>query len=270
MRARYAALAVFLIALGATHVASAAVDSPTQITLSYEIALDGLRVASVGASATYDGAKFVVEAKTRTRGLLDTLVGFRSTAETTAILDEGSAVPISHDVDNIWRGKSRYVHLRYDKGAIATVDIYPSAADEDRDPVPDEERSDTVDPVTASLRMMLAAREGAGCLDHLQVFDGRRRYDFHCIDEVGGSVKLGDPPWLHNYTFRQIRGRQRHPFWSASKYPKKLTVWFAQPDDRLPPLIVRIASKAGIANLAIRLAGLTIDGQEVATGASGP
>jgi hypothetical protein len=140
-------------------------------------------------------ARYRVVAETRSAGLIDYLIGFRSRAVSEGRQVGGTPHPTRHEVDNTWMGKPRSVRIRYADGAPSphsrrdtpeTVTIAPSPEVDERDPVPLDARVGAVDPLTAALRvtMIAAGPEGDGeslmrstCVGAVPVFDGRRRYD---------------------------------------------------------------------------------------------
>ncbi len=233
--------------------AQCAEPKPIEVELSYTAIVDGLTAASIDASAQVVGDTFTMNANTRTRGLMDLLVGFRSAAGSTAIVEAGKPVPVVHTADNKWRGKNRHVYLHYEKGAIVSADVVPSAAKDDRLPVPADLQKSTVDPVTAALSLMIAAETGRGCADLIPVFDGRRRYEFSCApSEASVEPAEEGTTFRRAYLFRILAGRQKHPFWPQSKTPKALSLWFAQLDPRLPPIIVKIAARSGLIGYSVQ------------------
>ncbi|MFZ1992136.1 MAG: DUF3108 domain-containing protein [Alphaproteobacteria bacterium] len=246
--------------------ANAAEPQPIKVELSYTAIIDGITAATIDANAEVIGDKYVMVATTRTRGVMDMLVGFRSAAGSTAVIESGKPVPLAHDADNKWRGKSRHVHLRYDKGEISSADVAPTAEEDDRDPISSELQESTVDPISAALSLMIAAQSRKGCADLVPVFDGRRRYEFACTsgkDDVAASASDVDV-FRRAYLFTIVAGRQKHPFWPQSKTPKAISLWFARIDPRLPPIVTKIAARAGLIGFSVRLEKLRIDGQETA------
>jgi len=244
--------------------ANAAEPKPVNVELSYTAIVDGITSATIDARAEVIGDRYVMIATTRTRGVMDMLVGFRSAAGSTAVIENGVPVPLSHDAENKWRGKSRHVHLRYDKGEISSEDVAPTAEKDDRDPIPPDLQKSTVDPISAALSLMIAAQSQKGCIDLVPVFDGRRRYEFTCVtgkDDVAASASDADM-FRRAYLFTIVAGRQRHPFWPQSKTPKAVSLWFARIDPRLPPIITKITARAGLIGFSVRLEKLRIDGQE--------
>lgn len=240
--------------------AQAAEPKPIEVELSYTAIIDGVTTATIDANAEVTGDKFVMSANTRTRGVMDMLVGFRSVANSTAVVEDAKPVSITHDAENKWRGKNRHVHLRYEKGEVSSVDVAPTAEQDDRDPISPELEKSTVDPLTAALALMIAAQSPKGCADAVPVFDGRRRYEFTCAPP--SSDAPGSEPMRGAYLFSILAGRQKHPFWPQSKTPKALSLWFAKVDPRLPPLVTKIAARSGLIGFSVRLERLRIDGRD--------
>lgn len=252
--------------------ARSAEPTPIEVELSYTAIVDGLTAATIDAGAEVVGDTFSMRADTRTRGVMDLLVGFRSAAESIAVMKDGQPVPSVHSAVNKWRGADRHVYLSYDQGAIVSSDVVPSPADDGRQPVPDELQKSTVDPLTAALSLMAGAAGETGCVDLIRVFDGRRRYEFSC-QPVAADAKVDTESQIFRraYLFKIIAGRQKHPFWPESKTPRTLSLWFARLDRRLPPIIVKIAARSGLIGYSVRLDKLRIDGQDtIIPGIRGP
>jgi len=244
--------------------AEAAGPKPVEVELSYTVIIDGITAATIDANAEVLGDRYVMNAATRTRGIMDLLVGFRSAAGSTAVIENGRPVPVAHDADNKWRGKNRHVHLRYEKGEISSEDVVPAAQEDDRDPVSPELQKSTVDPISAALSLMIAAQSRQGCADLVSVFDGRRRYEFTCGPSQDDVAAADTDVFRRAYLFTIVAGRQKHPFWPQSKTPKALSIWFARIDPRLPPIVTKITARAGLVGFSVRLEKLRIDGQETA------
>jgi len=246
---------------------ASAESAPIAVELHYTAIIDGVTAATIDASAEISGDRYVMHALTRTRGVMDMLVGFRSNAESTAVIERDKPVSISHDAENKWRGKDRHVRLRYDKGEITSADVVPSPEQDDRQPVAPELQKSTVDPLTAVLSLMFSANLPGGCAREVPVFDGRRRYEFACSpdEEVAASSSAPNQSVVHRaYLFSIIAGRQKHPFWPQSKTPRTLSVWFGRIDSRLPPIVTKIAARSGLIGYSVRLDKLTIDGKTLA------
>jgi hypothetical protein len=219
-------------------------------------------------------ARYRVVAETRSAGLIDYLIGFRSRAVSEGRQVGGTPHPTRHEVDNTWMGKPRSVRIRYADGAPSphsrrdtpeTVTIAPSPEVDERDPVPLDARVGAVDPLTAALRvtMIAAGPEGDGeslmrstCVGAVPVFDGRRRYDIRLRDGAPDTV---EGPYYHGAALRcrtsldRIVGFSRNPFLPRSTDPEDGELWFAALDPALPPVPVRFKTDVGLGNALVHL-----------------
>jgi hypothetical protein len=252
------------MALAAAQPASAA-DAPNHVVLTYEITMAGLAAGSERIEADLSAGAYEVHASTRTRGLIDTLVHFRSEALSRGTIKAGAPRPLAHNATNRWRGKDRRVSLNYSVSAIE-ADVAPDAQKDDRDPVPPAAWVATTDPITAAFRLMLGASGPAPCTARIAVFDGRRRYDLVATDaglKAPNHAAPGVEDRVCRVAYVSLAGRSRNPWWPRRREPKEAELWFRAVDSRLPPVAVVARASAGPVPIAIRLTLLSIDGATI-------
>ncbi len=239
------------------------------LALDYEIYLGGLHAGSLSVSLKTEngGHNYLMQATTRTRGAIDFFVGFLSKARTSGLI-AGNArpSPLRHRTDNIWRGDKRFVDNTYLRDGRVKNRHFPSAEADDRDPVPPELQRNTVDPLTASLRLAIAA--GEGCTAIVAVFDGRRRYNLRQSPAPKAQKRISGPVFKGEarpcrIALERITGFSRRPWYDPGDDAEEVTMWYAPLIDGLPPVPVRLEAAAGPATTLIHLTGIRLEGETV-------
>ncbi len=239
------------------------------LSLDYEIYLGGLHAGSLNVSLRTEngGRGYSMHAITRTRGAIDFFVGFLSKARTSGLIAANARPrPLRHRVDNIWRGDKRFVDNTYlDDGRVKNSH-FPSAEADDRDPVPPELQRNTVDPLTASFRLAIAA--GDGCTGVVAVFDGRRRYNLRQSPAPEAQKRIDGPVFKGEarpcrIALERITGFSRRPWYDPGDDAEEVTMWYAPLIDGLPPIPVRLEASAGPATTLIHLTGIRLEGETV-------
>ena len=174
-----------------------------QVRLGYDVYYRILRVASVRTDSTIGPYSYRTEMTIRTEGLVGTLLPWILHSESRGdVVEDGGLRPAMHRSESTSRRDVSRVEMRYRDAGAPWVEVdEPRARRDERDPVPDEFRADTVDPLTATLAVLQAVAAGRGCATTQRVFDGRLRYDVRYEDL--GTVVLG--PSRHSVYVGQAR-----------------------------------------------------------------
>ena len=249
-----AALFSFLLASGAS--ASAcdieAIRAVGQrVELTYDIYLSGVRSGSVNVSANLKRDQYEIRAMTRSRGPVDTVIGFRSDALTKGACVDGDPKALSHSADNVWRGEERWVRTSFKSDGFIDSETMPDAAGDDREPVEPKERAGSTDPISAALILALQSKHATPCTGDHRVFDGRRLYRLTLTPTNEKTDRdAGEECFL---TYTRLGGRSANPWWPTRNTPRRARVHYHQMIDGFPPIPTRVSSRAGLARLGIVL-----------------
>jgi hypothetical protein len=261
LRAAGLVLAAALLAPGA----AGAADGET-VRLSYDAYLGPFYVVSAEAELRLAGDRYRVVTRARSEGIASMLFSWQSEARSEGMRAGRQLLPLRHEVDGEWRGELRQIRLSYADAyagpddAVRPIDfqVKPPVDTAERDPVPAALTVGTVDPLSATLSVLLRIAGGGRCEGQLAVFDGRRRYDM--IVRPGAPAVL---PAVHSSIFsgaaqrcdfelRRIAG-----FWKKdSRFGRRVTdpvLWVASPLDGVPPVPVRFTAETGFGDLRIHL-----------------
>jgi hypothetical protein len=234
------------------------------VRLAYDAYIGPFYVVSAEADLELSGDRYKVVTRAKSQGMASWFFEWRSEARTEGGRVAGTLRPRRHEVDGQWRGKLRKVRLDYPyingigDGGNVKFDVSPPPDRTERDPVPPPLTKGTIDPLSATLTVLLRMAEGGRCDGAFRVFDGRRRYDM--------SVSPGEQsvlPRLHssvfagaarrcNFQLKRIAGfwKKRTDFRRPVTEP---TLWVASPMPNVPPVPVRFTADTGFGELRIHL-----------------
>ena len=238
-----------------------AAEPETRVDLAYEIYLGGFHVGTLRLRAEIAEQRYHLVADTRSRGVIDLLIGFTSKAETVGRLVDGRVSPNWHAANNTWLGQPRRVRNDYGPDGGVRNSAVPQAKNDDRDPVPPDRMVGALDPLSGGLRAVRAAADGH-CRGQVPVFDGRRRYDLAIAaggpDRVDGPFYAG-PALRCSVTLQRIVGFSKDPWLPRSDLAAVMQIWLAELAPDLPPIPVRMQAQIGFAEVLIHLVGLKRD-----------
>lgn len=234
------------------------------LQLSYEIFVGGFHAGDIDLGVRVESNTYELIAATKSAGLIDHWVGFRSHAQTRGVIRERRITPISHHVNNLWTEDLRFVRMGYggrssaNDGPTYTV-VHPLHNIDEREIVSLAQRRNTIDPLSAALRSAYSSNgwgDRTPCDDSIPVFDGRRRYNL--IFKNGGT-EIIDGPYFHGKArkcftaLERIVGFSRNPFVPRSKDLEYGEIWFADLVPSWPRIPVRFKADIGLGNALVHL-----------------
>lgn len=229
------------------------------IELAYNIHLGSFLAGTVDLTIESDGKHYRIHSDSRSQGMLDFLIGFRRRNNVAGRIIGINAEPTRYTAEGIWAGENRSVRIDYTTVNSLSFTARPSAAEDQREPVPTELLRGTVDPFSALYQAILGHHQGQGCAGRNGVFDGRRRYDF--LFENLGSRPTAGP--LFSGSARVCRLRQLPIAGFAQRTwlprlvrPEWADVWVAKVRDDLPALPVRLEADAGLGVMTAHLVAI--------------
>lgn len=248
--------------------AGPAVASDDTVRLAYDAYLGPFYVMSAEADLELSGDRYKVATRAKSQGMASWFFEWRSEARSEGGRAAGKLLPRRHEVDGQWRGEIRKVRLAYPDragtggsggGGAVKFDVSPPPDGTERDPVPPPLTKDTIDPLSATLTVLLGLAEGKRCEGAFRVFDGRRRYDM--------AVSSGEQavlPRLHssvfagaarrcNFQLKRIAGFWKKRDDEPRRRVTEPTLWVASPMTAVPPVPVRFTADTGFGELRVHL-----------------
>ncbi len=265
----------------ATEAAWSGEAAPEALVLAYEAYFGGFHIGSARAVVSADGRRYRLEAAGRARGLLDWYAGWRGNVLTRGRLDaepgttDAAArriVPRLHSHAGTWQEDRRWTRLSYGTGgAIADHATSPEDPDEadETTPVPSDSVNDTIDPLTAVLRLSRQIAAGEPCRADLRIYDGRRRYNLRVRDAgtrrfVANSYSVFDGEARGCRLAIERIGGFRKERSEYSETARERRVWVARPLPDALPVPVRVEVETGLGRAVMHLVGAAQGGKRIA------
>ncbi|MCG8545143.1 MAG: DUF3108 domain-containing protein [Alphaproteobacteria bacterium] len=236
--------------------------------LAYEAYLGPFYVVSAEAELHLNDARYRVVTRARSEGIASWFFTWKSEAHSEGERTGQGLQPTRHEVDGIWRGEARRVRLAYPKAGLVRASVVPPSNGEERDPVPAGLTVDTVDPLSATLTVLLRLAEGGRCEGEFRVFDGRRRYDMAVLPGESGTLEpihssiFAGRAQRCDVTLRRIAGfwKKKNDFRRPVREP---VLWVASPMAGVPPVPVRFTADTGFGDLRIHLTRVERNGRVI-------
>lgn len=258
LRACAAALA-FVGSLGWTLAAGAATAGEGEtIRLAYEAFVGPLFVFSAEVDLDLGGDGYTVVTRAKSSGLAGLLFSWRNEARSEGRVAGADLQPRRHEADGRSRGEASRVRLSYGRfGPVEALALPPPDPDE-RDAVPAALTVGTLDPLSATLDVMMGLAVGGRCEGAYRIFDGRRRYDVTVrpgapaiLPPAQSSIYAGPAERCH-VDLVKIAGFAKKPG-KLSRQVVDPVLWVARPLPGLPPLPVRFTADTGFGDFHIHL-----------------
>lgn len=229
--------------------AGAAAAAPVQAT--YEVRAAGLRIMDVEAAVELDAPAgsgnapraYSIEMRTRLRGVASVLGSGGGVSRATGTWRGTLARPTAFNSEGTWRGRERRVRIDYPGGQPVLRQLVP-ADDDEREPVPEAARRDTLDSLSVLAQLMRNVGETNRCEGSAAVYDGRRRIDFVAVTEGVQRLPPSGDSWAGEALRCRFTGNQTAGFPldqpPAERRPQEGVAWMAPPRPGAPPIPVRV------------------------------
>ncbi len=194
---RYKAV-VFVAALAVATPASAEVPTlkPMNYTLKYDVTFNGLPIGRVRIVASEDEYRYSASVDTKTRGLMRLFDSTKSLLSATGRKDEGKFIQKDYSSRSTDDDSTKLTTIRYGmKGEVIKSERKPPDDPANRPPVPLEDVSEALNPLTAllvaryRLRDYIAANQRAVTL---RTYDGARLADLTFTAHSRTSFEIMD------------------------------------------------------------------------------
>ncbi len=247
-----------LVALAAGFALVAGPAAATGLKASYVVDVAGITVLDFTASLDFAEGAYAVGTTARTRGVASVFIRGQQTSRVDGAWRSVQPAPTRYRADGVWSGAARHTELDYERG-LPIVRVLDPPETELRFPVPPEQQSDTIDPLSAFARLVRQVRDTGRCDGQVSVFEGRVRLEITVHTEGIQHLDGGRGGWSGNalrcpYESRAVAGFRRDQDSADAVRPERGTAWIAAPAPGMLPVPVRIdASNRWFGSTTIRL-----------------
>lgn len=159
---------------------SAANSAAVDVLLDYSIYASGLRVADCVVDLTLDTGAYNIGLFSEPRGIVSWITRWQYEARSTGVLQSHGTLPLSHETERRRRSGGRKFRIAYDDlGPVQETHEPPKLLTL---PVPAENKSGTLDPLSATVALIRGVSLAGGCPSDLPIYDGRRRFDISFVE----------------------------------------------------------------------------------------
>lgn len=214
----------------------------------YEAYWSGLPVAGMVLAIEETEDRYRIQTYIEGQGVLRLVRRFESKALSEGHRNHINWQPVHYESWHRWRHKTKRFTIDYDEeGRIAGQNYDPPFDPNKREPVPDELKNYTLDPLTALLSVREEAGQPTESLFSLRVYDGRRRSDLHFLieekrpDELDSGEEITVIPL--RFIMDPLAGLTTEEREDAEEYKPELTMLVRDDARRIP---VRIEAEVSI------------------------
>lgn len=251
--------ALFPVLLLPLLAAAPAAAEKRDVDLSYSIYVGGFQVATLKIDMDLATAEYDIAAQVKTTGLVGRMFPWWMKAYSRGQIVDAGVMPVSAGQKNNWRGRERFIDMKFTDGVARIDRIAPKPDNDDRDRVPAEMRTGVLDLASAIISIIRRMDSAEPCAVEVPVFDGRRRYDLVSVPD--GSDKLkpnGYTPYVGEtvnciVSVRKKAGFKKNDDSGWNDKGRSARVWMGKAFGDVPPVPVRLTLNTPIGALIAHL-----------------
>lgn len=237
----------------------AAATEKSAVDLSYKIYIGGFHVADIKLDLDLAPENYDIAAKVKTSGMVGRMFPWWMQAYSRGDIVGAGVMPVTAGQRNSWKGRERFLDMKFTDGVAYIDRIAPKPESDDRDKVPVAMRTGVVDLASAIVSIIRKMDGDNTCTAQVAVFDGRRRYDL--IAQPDGVEKLrpsGYTPYVGDTVNCELRIRKQVGFkknddsgWNDGD--RRARVWMGKAFADVPPVPVRLTLNTPLGALIAHL-----------------
>jgi len=237
----------------------AAAVEKSAVDLRYKIYVGGFHIADIKLDLDLAPENYDIAAKVQTSGMVGRMFPWWMQAYSKGQIVGAGVMPVTAGQRNSWKGRERYIDMRFKDGVARIERIAPKPETDDRDKVPVAMRTGVVDLASAIVSIIRKMDNNDNCSAQVAVFDGRRRYDL--IARPDGVEKLrpsGYTPYVGDTVNCELWIRKRSGFKKTDKSGwndegRKARVWLGKAFADVPPVPIRLTLNTPLGGLVAHL-----------------
>ena len=197
------------------------------LELGYDLYVGGISLGKVAMSARFQGDDYKAISTLETKGIVNAFWQAKIEASSNGLVSDGRVKPSLYDSFSQNRSQPRrHATLTFGPEGPKSMLSDPPYPD-NRYPVSDDQRKQTLDPLSAAVFLTSSANVTSGkpCDALAPIFDGRRRYDvaFSFVKKIDVRMDNGlysGPAVMCQIHYNQIAGYQQSVIDQNKKFPK--------------------------------------------------
>ena len=235
------------------------------VDLMYKIYVGGFHVIDLDVDIGLNRTDYEFAAKVESVGMIGRMFPWWMKAYSRGEISDAKVTPVIAGQRNNWRGKDRFIDLKFINGVANIHRISPKPETDDRDRVPVDMRTGVMDLTSAIIFLIRNMDAGHPCQARLPVFDGRRRYDL--IAKPDGVERLrpsGYTPYVGEtvncrLTIAKKAGFKKNDDSGWNDGDRSARVWMAKPFGDVPPVPVRLTINTPLGSVIAHLNAATVE-----------
>ncbi len=251
---------------------------PGDWSLGYAVYVGGVHVLDATAHVGLGSSDYRIGLAAATEGFLGRVASWKADVASHGVLEPGAAGPLRPNLfrsHGAWQDKPRNTVVEYTADGLPKVTVADPPPEKDREPVPENLRPNTVDPMSAVVVVLQAVAQGQGCKATVPVYDGRQRYDLSFTPKGTEDIAKSDlsvfagPAQACGLDFKPVAGRWKEDRARRDRdeegrrrNPRDVTLWVAPAQADRPPLPVRLESDSPLGKVVVHLSRLERVGGE--------
>jgi hypothetical protein len=251
--------ALFAFTLSVSAPVAAFAQDARQVDIGYEITFAGFAGFRIDVTARFDGASYDVETRTFKEGTLKAMtMRYEGRNRAWGGFSPQGARPTAGSLSIVVGDKPRTWVAQYGPGGTVTERHDPAWKPPPQHVIPDNQRTGSLDPLTAALTVGLAG--DAACDRTVQSNDGKRRIDIliHKIGmespaAAGVPTAKGDLLVCQLYTKRISGEFDEAPKEAEMERERPMKIWFARLDDSQARYPAKLEASTGFGTIRGRL-----------------
>jgi hypothetical protein len=230
--------------------------------LSYSAYYGGLSAVDVDARITITDGRYALSTEGKSVGFLDFLFPFMSNAAGSGEL-QGNTTPRKFALTSTFRGRSRKIEGTSIADTVPDWTVIPPIPTDERDPVPENLRTGTQDPIAALVSAATSKAARDVCSGTSRIFNGKVRTDVHLTHLGHESLKpnrfssFAGPAEKCEARYETLAGGYKKSWFASDGPPPVIQFWITPIADLGFWIPVRVEASTDLAKVLIHLTGAT-------------
>jgi len=227
MKSWIAGLTLLLAAAAPQAAPGTSAPAVSSLTAVYDFYIAGIRAAKMTISARFDADSYQATGDFKVRGLVSLFTDSDIRAEAAGKLAAGALLPAHYRSLEIGSTKERRIDIAFAGSKPFQIDVAPAFHDKPWAIDPLDQDGGVTDPLSAVLSALAPGPVSAVCGQHIEAFDGRRRFAF----DIAAPKHTEDPKRTEDRircdgTFTRLSGYR--PEQMANDRQRPFTLYLAE------------------------------------------